>query len=63
MDEHLQNMGMASNYVATSLRNAGGPYQPQSSVGQTDVMASGGYVNSLRTVLTGDRDTRCQPAA
>jgi hypothetical protein len=59
MDEHLQNMGMASSYVAMSPRNSGGPYQPQNSVGQIDVMASGGYVSSLRTVLTGDRDTRC----
>jgi hypothetical protein len=54
VNEHLQNAGTVSNYVARP-RNAEGPYQPQSIMQQPDIMASGDYVSSWRTVLTGNR--------
>lgn len=63
VNEHFQSAGTVSDYVATSPRNAGGPYQPQSSIEPMDVMASSEHVSSLRTVLTGNRNTRYRPVA
>ena len=61
VNEHSQSVGTVSDYVATSPHNAGGPYQPQSPIESMDVMASSEHVSSLRTVLTGNRNTHCRP--